>query len=440
MNNKRRRSSRAWVLAANMGYGHMRAAHALSHLAEDDIIVLETDPSTTAEERKLWKRLRRLYEFISRTGQMNFVGRYLFAVFNLLLHIPPLYPKRDMSKPNFSVKVVEYFLRKGLAAGVVGKIRKDPLPIITTFYAPAFVADRLGIKPIFCIITDTDLNRAWLPAETSSMNIIYCAPTGRARRRLESYGVADEQIATTGFPIPPILLGDRRFTSLRHDVGQRLHHLDPCGVFGKRYQPLLEKELGRANCRFRHQRRLTITFAVGGAGAQKEIGKDILQSLCEYLNEGRCELNLVAGIRPEVRDYFRQAVDSCNVQRGAHIIYEDDINDYFDSFNLALRNTDILWTKPSELSFFVGAGLPLLMAPPIGAQEEMNREWLLDIHAGIDQRDPKHTAEWLFDLLDTGTFAQAAWNGYMNVRKDAIFLLEDLVEGKAIEETGRCWA
>ncbi len=50
-----------------------------------------------------------------------------------------------------------------------------------------------------------------------------------------------------------------------------------------------------------------------------------------------------------------------------------------------LRTTDILWTKPSELSFYTALGLPIIMTPPLGSQEEFNRKWLLTIASGTDQ-------------------------------------------------------
>ena len=78
---------------------------------------------------------------------------------------------------------------------------------------------------------------------------------------------------------------------------------------------------------------------------------------------------------------------------------------YFQEFSKILSNTDILWTKPSELVFYAGLGVPLLLAPPIGSQEKFNRKWLLDIGAGIDQQDIKLTHQWLPDLLEDGTFA-----------------------------------
>ena len=40
------------------------------------------------------------------------------------------------------------------------------------------------------------------------------------------------------------------------------------------------------------------------------------------------------------------------------------MGDYFAAFNALLAETDILYTKPSELSFFAALEIPLGCAPP----------------------------------------------------------------------------
>ena len=64
---------------------------------------------------------------------------------------------------------------------------------------------------------------------------------------------------------------------------------------------------------------------------------------------------------------------------------------YFHDFTQTLKTTDILWTKPSELSFYCGLGIGIVMAPPIGSQEEFNRVWLTYMGGGVSQNDPRYT-------------------------------------------------
>ena len=112
--------------------------------------------------------------------------------------------------------------------------------------------------------------------------------------------------------------------------------------------------------------RVTVTFAVGGAGAQTEIGQMLALSLRPGILEGRFRLILVAGVNRAVQRVFREAVARAGLEsalgEGVVIVCEDSKHAYFDRFNALMRETDILWTKPSELSFYSGLGLPIVMA------------------------------------------------------------------------------
>jgi hypothetical protein len=96
-------------------------------------------------------------------------------------------------------------------------------------------------------------------------------------------------------------------------------------------------------------------------------------------------------------------------------------------FNQVLVDTDVLWTKPSEMSFYVGSGIPIIMAPALGAQEECNKAWLQSVGAGFEQEDPRYVNEWFFDWLDSGWLAEAAMNGFMDASKEGTYHIEDLV-------------
>ena len=57
----------AWVVTADMGLGHQRAAYPLRHVAHEGIMTLGKSANTPPEEQKLWERMRKSYEFLSRT-------------------------------------------------------------------------------------------------------------------------------------------------------------------------------------------------------------------------------------------------------------------------------------------------------------------------------------------------------------------------------------
>jgi hypothetical protein len=116
------------------------------------------------------------------------------------------------------------------------------------------------------------------------------------------------------------------------------------------------------------------------------------------------------------------------LNRGLEIVYDQDVYAYLDRFNAHLRRTDVLWTKPSELTFYCGLGLPILMADPIGAHEELNKRWLREIHAGVSPPGPVEACgEWLFDLRENGRLAEAAWDGFLKARKLGTYKIERLI-------------
>jgi hypothetical protein len=422
----------AWVVAADMGYGHRRAVYPLRQIAMDGILVVGKNDAASKGERALWLRLLRVYEALSRARGIPVIGKQIFQVLDSLLHIPSSYPSRNLSRPTFQVELLDSLIRQGLCAGMLEHVAREHLPIVTSFFAPAIAADKQGTHRVFCIICDADLNRVWVAKEPWDSRIAYFAPCGKAAQRLKAYGVPEERIFLTGFPLPTELLGGQDFPTLRADLGQRLHYLDPSQRFWPLHNRNVEHFLGKEHCTFRNDRVLTITYAVGGAGAQKEIGAGIAASLAPRIRSGALTLNLMAGTRTDVRDYFVGVAKTIAPDSPHLRVYSAGSPDeYFMQFAHVLRGTDILWTKPSELSFYCALGIPIVMTPPIGSQERFNRQWLFEMQAGIKQEAPEFTNEWLFDRLNDGLFAEMAWSGFLKARKLGTYkILEVLQDGK----------
>lgn len=418
---------KCWLVSAQMGYGHLRAAYPLKKLSQEGVINAGSDENTSTVERNLWKRTLWFYELLSRAKGVPLIGKTLFNLLDFFLKIPSFYPRRDLSKSTFQVRMLNSAIRKGLCKNVLDKIREKHIPLVTSFYAPAVAADMNNFGKIYCIICDTDLNRVWVSHDPWESRIEYFAPTGRAAKRLKDYGVPEQRIHLTGFPLPPEVLGNENLDILKHDLGQRLHYLDPSNRFWPIHKQNLLYFLGEENCKFKNERLLTLTFAVGGAGAQKETGKKIAFALRERLISGQIRLNLVAGTRSEVQDYFldiQEEVNTANV----HVIYGKDFEEYYHKFNQVIRTTDVLWTKPSELSFYTGLGIPLIMSPTIGAQERANKKWIRDIQSGFKQENPQYTDQWLFDMLHKGRLAEAAWAGFLKARKRGTYNITEFLE------------
>jgi hypothetical protein len=352
-----------------------------------------------------------------------------------MMRIPSFYPMRNLSNTTFQVNLLESLIEKGLCRGMLEKTSTKNIPLITSFYASAIAADKKGFNKVYCIICDADINRAWVAKDPWESRVEYFVPCGKAAQRLKAYGVSEERIHLTGFPLPIELLGDENLSVLKKDLAQRLFYLDPKEKFWARHGRNVEHFLGKENCVFRNERKLTITYAVGGAGAQKEIGQQIAHSLKEKLKNGEIRLILVAGIRKDVNEYFRLIKNEIDPEgENIKIIFSESLHEYFDLFNKALHETDILWTKPSELSFYCALGIPIVMSPIIGSQEKFNRKWLREIQAAMKQEKPDYTDQWLYDLLNRGTLAESAWDGFLKARKLGTFKIRQVLEKGYLEK------
>jgi hypothetical protein len=408
---------KAWVVSADMGYGHQRAVDPLKRIAEGNIITVGSNKNASRSEQKLWRRVLGAYEFMSRAKGIPIIGSPIFNLLDTLLRIPSSYPIRDLSNSTFQVDLLQSSINKGLCADMLDIINAKELPVVTSFYASAIAADMKGHNSVFCIICDADLNRAWVAKEPWESRIIYFAPCGKAAQRLKAYGVPDERILITGFPLPTELTGERDLAILKNNLRTRLNKLDPDSKFWQRHEQSVRHYLGDYNPG-ESNRKLTITYAVGGAGAQKEIGGKIAASLREKILNNEVKLILVAGTKHLVRDYFLSIKEKITRDpTQIEIIYEETLDRYFEKLNQKLAVTDVLWTKPSEISFYCALGIPIIMTPPIGSQEHFNAKWLFEVQAGIKQENPDYTDQWLFEMLNKGRLAESAWSGFLKARK-----------------------
>jgi hypothetical protein len=423
-----------WLVSADMGYGHQRAIYPLKNLAKDHIILnANTLADSSPKEKRLWKEMLMAYEFMSRAGKIPLIGSLINKFLDSLLYIPNFYPIRDRSNSTLQVRYLKLSIQKGLCKGITEQIQRPELPLITSFYSPAIAAEMAAHKKIFCIICDTDINRVWVSENAYKSHIIYFAAGSVSAQRLHSYGVPENNIMLTGFPLPLELLGDRNLNILKTNLSRRLRNLDPDNKFYNLYRhstdAILNNDEDYKENLQNTAKPITITYAVGGAGAQKEIGRQISLSLREKVLGKQVNLNLVAGTRNGLRDYFTSVKKELgNDIENVQIIWAEDNESYFNLFNKCLQTTDILWTKPSELSFYCALGIPIIMTPAIGPQEKCNRRWLREIGAGFKQLNPELTDQWLFDLLRKGRLAEAAWNGFLKARKYGTYNILDFLE------------
>jgi hypothetical protein len=428
---------RCYVVSVDMGYGHQRAAYPFQDIAEGGIVSANDYPGISEQEKEDWVGKRGWYEFLSYFKKFPVIGKLSFSLMDYFQKIDPFYPRRDLSRPSLQQRYFYNKINHGLGKDLIERLNRKPLPLLTTFFVVAQCAEYYNYQnEIYCVACDSDVSRAWAPLNPSTSRIKYFAPNKRVKERLELYGVKPENIFTTGFPLPKENIGDYEKNILKEDLKRRIVKLDPNGVYRKKYAQLLEDYLGPLDQFQEPERPVTITFAVGGAGAQSELGIYLMRRLKNYIKEGKIRLNLVAGSRPDVFKYFQKIarLEFLHHSPNLRIIFHPNKNDYFKEFNAALRETDILWTKPSELAFYSGLGLPIIMSEAVGSQEEFNHRWLLAIGAGFSSLATEYVDEWLFDWLDSGWLAEAAMKGYLDAPKMGTFNIENIVLRHQINE------
>jgi hypothetical protein len=419
-----------YLVSVNMGYGHQRAAFPLKEMSVNQEIIQANDYNGIPEkDRKIWLNTRKGYELISKLKKIPLIGQFIFFLFDQIQKILIFYPKRDLSKPSLQLTQTFNLIKKGWGRDLIEKLifkqknEKKFSPFVSTFFVPAFMAEYFNYPgEIFCLICDTDISRAWAPLNPESSRIKYFASTERTVERLKLYGVKKENIFLTGFPLPLENIGSQKLEFLKQDLKTRLINLDPKKRFFKYYQALIKSHL--SDLSWQKSRALTIMFAVGGAGTQKEIGLKIIRKLADKIKKNQVKVILSAGTNLKIKRFFEKKCQGLDVE----IIFKEKFEDYFHSFNQALRKTDILWTKPSELSFYSALGLPIIIAPPVGSQEKFNKRWLLKSGFGLAQENPEYLDQWLFDWLEKGYLAEAAMQGFIEAEKKAIFNIEKIIK------------
>src|SRR3989339_1319199 len=316
------------LIAVDMGYGHQRAAYPLRALApRHETINANVYRGIPSADRAIWEQSRKIYEFFSRFKKFPVVGELAWDIFDKLQQIEPFYPKRDLSKPIIQLKSTYSLIqKKQWGKHLIDRLARNPLPIISTFFIPAFMAEIFNYPgDIYCLCTDTDISRAWAPLNPKESKIKYLAPNHRVEQRLQMYGVKPENIFVTGFPLPDELVGGEKETKLRKHLGERLFNLDPTKTYLKRYRDSLREHLGTKNFPPHKRHPLTLTFAVGGAGAQRELGIEIVKSLKDDIRHNKIQMILIAGVHEQVYDYFKKEIIALGLskelrQRKVHIL------------------------------------------------------------------------------------------------------------------------
>jgi UDP-N-acetylglucosamine:LPS N-acetylglucosamine transferase len=378
------------VAAVTLGYGHLRAAAAIADGLGVKIEEVDRRPAAGPGERALWTLARSLYVALSRLSRTSIVGPASRGLLDRVTAIPD--GQRPASLGRGAVLLLDLMIRRGLGRRFAQRVGRSGSPVVCTFYAPALAADRRVTTPVACLVTDSDAHRVWGPRDPASSRLVYLAPTSRVVTRLASWGVPPERIILTGFPLPPELV----------DPGAA------AAAFARRTARLTTP------ARAREVPRLTV--AVGGAGAQAERGRQLSVSLAPLVKAGRLRLAMVAGTNTGVAASFRRGLREAGLDDlppdQVELLWEPSFIAYYRRFNRLLADTDILWTKPSELSFYAALGIALVLDDPVGDHERHNRDWLLELGAAVVRQDPDTADRWIPAWLEDGTLTAVASNGF----------------------------
>ena len=418
------------VLTVSMGYGHLRAARPIASQLGVSVDRVDLPPYARELEVQRWQKTRDWYEWVSRGAarpRSGFLQRWLL---NRLTDIAPREIPANLSAPSYGARYLKKLIEGGFGATLVEQARKVQRPVITTFYAVALMLEGKIDQPVYCVVTDTDVNRVWAPVCSRQTAIRYLAPCDEVAQRLYSYGVPTAQVRVTGFPLPDSLVGGRDRIAAKASLRRRLGRLDPLGTFARTFHEAVSSELGPIP---EAKGPIQLMFAVGGAGAQAQLVDGLLPAVGALVDAEELTLVLGAGIRPRVREVFELAVRRTGLERhlgqSVRILASDSVDAYLQQFETELETTDVLLTKPSELIFYAAVGLPLILAPAVGVHEDRNRQWVTQFGAALDQPEIGKLGWWLRARLADGSLARAAWNGFSRLNATGVYAIVDLVTG-----------
>ncbi|MFP4556183.1 MAG: hypothetical protein ACLFNU_04860 [Bacteroidales bacterium] len=399
------------LTTAEMGLGHLRALKPFEELFKRRIHILGQDKYSSQRERFLWRTTLRTYEWFSKAKQIPIIGTAIFSILDKLLEINESNSKSKGNNIAFQVKILGTFINQGACKELKIKCETQSYrTILTSFYAPVhFAAKKLKEQTVFCQICDTDISRVWVPQNPKAENIQYFAPCAEVVERLKAYGVCLSKIHLVGFPLPIELVGGK---------GQEI----AIDNYTKRLSFLQETR------KFSSSTPLRITYVIGGAGAMVGLAKRIAKGLKQEILNGSVVLTIVPNPKKRtISRFIAFKKNHFNNSEGLHILNTHNYEEYFKRFSSIIVSTHLLWTKPSELTFYSSLGIPIIMAPPLGAQEIANREWLIKNNIAIDQANPETCKDWLLDLLESGLLWPMAKNGWVQGRRIAVHEISDIL-------------
>jgi len=367
-----------------MGFGHYRISMAIASAAYHmgytpywyDLHSFET---TTGG--KVISHLNDLYSFGSRLSQK-------YSLFNKFYWEP-------LNSEGFK-KLSYNAMDQEMSKLMTPAFRQLPkqIPYIATHVWPAQAAVHAGVEKVVNVIPDNWPMALHLAegsihtVQTPSAYLGYRTLKNMSKSRI-NHPMSANDIVMTGHYVDHELV-----ENIKADNEKRLKRLNVGGA-----------------------KRFLIT--VGGAGAQKEIFVEIIRKLLPAIRKNKEVLYLNVGdhfsvwedlihdipeLKEQTQTYFDKWEDTVSFANGAltnevsgiHAFYHKDVYAAVYSTNLLIRSSDVLITKPSELSFYP---IPKLLIKRVGGHEAWGAVRSAEIGDGTLECETKELTLQMLDLL-----------------------------------------
>ncbi len=397
---------RHWLLSATMGLGHDRTIRPfLGEAMDGKVVSIGADENSSWFERAFLGATTRFYNSVSRMEDRSRLGHAVFQLCDGMQRFPDYAPGVDLSKPNANNRRIDRLLAAGFGNRPFQEIARRPAPVLSSFYLATQEALRYTEFPVYGLICDVEFNRVWLPTQPKHPRLFHLVPTQRTADRMLATGAIADHIHVTGYPLPVENTGTDG-SVLREDFAARAVRLAK----------------GSAATR-------TLLFCIGGAGAQIGTAFDLLRQMAPLIREGRYRFLVSCGNSAAVRDAVAKEFARLRLPESRiGIVCGKDKAAYFRTFNETLRSTDLLVTKPSELVFYCGLGIPLLLTSPLGHQEVKNSDWARGIGAG-EFLDRRNFLAYLGEGIGSGRFLEMAGKGLATDNAGAVGRILQIVHG-----------
>jgi len=396
-----------------MGFGHYRISMAMASAAKalgytPLWLDLNSFPETTCT--KIISYQNDLYSMGSRLSQK-------FSLFNKLVWEPVNY--EGFKKLSYNVGDQK---NAELMTSVFSEIPKD-IPLIGTHVWPAQAAIHSGMTKVVNAIPDN-----WPMALHLSEGSLHTVQTYNALYGYETlHGFVDGKVLS---PIP------------QDQIMYTGHYIDHELVSN------IEADCAKRIERCKTGKPIRILLTIGGAGAQGEFFAKIIKTLLPYVQNKKACIYVNCGDYANVWELLKKSIpelnndDLCKTHfndwkaeteftdkaiagndeesgSGIHVFCNKDIFGAVYITNLLMRATDILITKPSELSFYP---VPKLFIRRVGGHEMWGAIHSAEIGDGTQECETPEYACSVLELMLTHTnMIEDMCNNIIRNKNDGIY-------------------